>query len=336
MGNRQQIQALPAALRMTLEKARAEFGAVVRKIRWGDGPVYVCAEGDYAALGPAAACALETLVGWPVVAHSAEIFQTYALSLLRARSVLVMISAGGEWPEGQELAHTAHKRDCTLVVLANNPDSPLVKSADHIFLARAEGDTESPAVAVCLHAALNFLAFEAARVLKRPEPQWDLLEREFDELPEKLDWVFTQLSAAVRALAAEVTRFPSLRIVGGGFYRFPAWRAARRMRLSSGVAVEATEASEFCSGLASRARRDDALLLLSGSHSKIKRLLHRCAAQAHTNGVRVFSLTDSNDRELAERSDLGILVPPLLEPSACTLTMFMLELLAMEARRVTK
>ena len=248
----------------------------------------------------------------------------------------MMITAKGEWPEALELASVAKERDCTLVVLTNTAESPLGKLADHLFLTHTEGDMESPAVAVSMHASLNLLAFEAARVLKRPEPQWDLLEREFDELPEKLDWVFTQLSAAVRALAAEVTRFPSLRIVGGGFYRFPAWRAARRMRLSSGVAVEATEASEFCSGLASRARRDDALLLLSGSHSKIKRLLHRCAAQAHTNGVRVFSLTDSNDRELAERSDLGILVPPLLEPSACTLTMFMLELLAMEANRVTK
>ena len=41
MGRRQQIQDIPIALRVTLEKARTEYEAVVRQVRWGDGPVYV-------------------------------------------------------------------------------------------------------------------------------------------------------------------------------------------------------------------------------------------------------------------------------------------------------
>jgi len=68
----------------------------------------------------------------------------------------------------------------------------------------------------------------------------------------------------------------------------------------------------------------------------MKKLLHRCAAQARMNGARVLSLTDSNDQELVEGSDLGILVPSLLEMPASTLTMFMLEWLAMEALRAPK
>jgi hypothetical protein len=47
----------------------------------------------------------------------------------------------------------------------------------------------------------------------------------------------------------------------------------------------------------------------------------------------VFSLTDSNDRELAEGSDLAILIPSLLEAPGSTLTVFMLEWLAWEAQR---
>ncbi len=93
------------------------------------------------------------------------------------------------------------------------------------------------------------------------------------------------------------------------------------------------EATEFLSAGAGFARKDDSVLLLSGSHSKIKKVLHQCAAQARKNGARVLSLTDSNDRELAERSDLGILVPSLLEVPASILTMFMLEWLAMEVLR---
>ncbi|MGA2987018.1 MAG: SIS domain-containing protein [Terriglobia bacterium] len=336
MGNRQQIQAISGALRITLEKARAEYGVAVRKVRWGDGPVYVCGAGDCAALGVAAGYAFETFLGLPVVARPVEVFQSYGLSLLHPRSVLVMISARGEWPEAQQLAQSAQERGCTLVALANTPDSPLVNLTDHVFLTRAEGEMETPAVTVCMHAAVNFLAFEAMRVLKKPKPWWDLVDKEFEQLPDKLDWVFTQLPSVVRSVAAEVARLPRLRIVGGGFYHFPAWWAARRMRFLAGLPVEALEASDFASGLAHFARRDDAILFLSGSHSKIKKLLHRCAAQAHMNGARVLSLTDSNDRDLAEGSDLGILIPSLLEAPASTLTMFMLEWLAMEALRATK
>ena len=108
------------------------------------------------------------------------------------------------------------------------------------------------------------------------------------------------------------------------------------MRFLAGLPVEAVEASEFLCGLGNIARSDDVVLFLSGSHSKIKKLVHRCAAHARLNSARVLSLTDSNDRELAEGSDLGILVPSLLEAPACTLTMYMLEWLAMEALLVTK
>jgi DNA-binding MurR/RpiR family transcriptional regulator len=336
MGNRQQIQEIPDALRLTLEKAHAEYGAVIRKVRWGDGPINVCGAGDCAALSLAAGYALEYFLGLPVVARPVEVFQSYGRSLLQPRSVLVLISTRGEWPEAQELALNALERGCTLVALANTPDSPLVKLADHVFLAPAEGDAGTPAVTVCLHAALNFLAFEAMRVLKKPKPWWDLVEKEFDQLPEKLGWVFTQLPSVVRSVAAEVAGLPSLRIVGGGFYHYPAWQAARRMRFLAGLSVEAIEATEFWSGLAHFARRDDAILFLSGSQSKIKKLLHRSAAQARLNGARVLSLTDSNDRDLVEGSNLGILIPSLIEAPASTLTMFMLEWLAMEALRAAK
>jgi DNA-binding MurR/RpiR family transcriptional regulator len=96
------------------------------------------------------------------------------------------------------------------------------------------------------------------------------------------------------------------------------------------------EPAEFWNGIAHFARRDEAVLFLSGSHSKIKKLIHRCAAQARANGARVLSLTDSNDRDLAEGSDLAILIPDLLEPPSSSLMMFMLEWLAMEALRATK
>lgn len=331
MGKRQQIQEIPAALRTTLEKAATDYGALVRKVRWGDGPVFFCGAGRHAALGIAAAHAFETFAGWPLVARPAEVFLAPAQRLLRPRSVLLLSVAGGEWPEVQELATLARQRDCTVVALTPDPDHAIAKLADHVFLIRAEGDADSPAVTVCLHAALNALALEAARALKRPEPVWEEIEQEFAQLPEKLEWVFTQLSSGVRSLAREFAQLPRLGIVGAGFYQYPAWQAAWRLQPLPGPRVEHLEASEFLSAHADLTRPGDALLFLSGSRSKLKKLLHRGAAQARTNGARVLSLTDGNDRELCDASDLGVLVPALLDAPSSTLMLFMLEWLAMEA-----
>ncbi len=335
MGSRQQIQDIPNALRVTLEKARTEYETAVRQVRWGDGPVYVSGAGGCAALGMAAGYAFEMFLGWPVVARPVEVLQTYALSLLRPRSVLLMIGAAGEWPEALELLRVARQRGSTLVVLTNTPDSPLAKTADQVLLVRAEGEGDVPAVTVCFHAALNYLALAAARLLKRHESQWDSLERELERLPAQVDWVLTQLPVAVRSMAAELGGFLRLRIVGGGFYHFPAWRAARRLRVLAGLSAEGMEASDFSSGLAD-VRRDEAVLFLSGSRSKIHKLTHRSAAEARVKGARVLSITDNQDRELVERSDLGILIPALMEAAGCTLSLSLVEWLAVEAARAAK
>ncbi|HTS67382.1 MAG TPA: SIS domain-containing protein [Terriglobia bacterium] len=333
MGTRNQVQAIMSALALTLEKARAEYGTTLRKVRWGDGPIYVCGVGNYSALGLAAGLAFESFGGWHVVARPPEVFLNYSLSLLQSRSVLVLISPPGEWPEAQELAARAHERGGTVVAMANTMDSPLVKLADHAFLVRAEGAGDSPAIAVSMHAALHLLAFKVTQALKKPKPIWEQVDRDFDLLPGKLEWVFTQLSGVVDSLVEEAAHLPRLCLVGGGFNYYPVRHAAWRMHSLASPRVEEVEATEFSSAASHFARRGDAAFFVSGSHSKLKKTIHRAAAQARAQEVRVLSLTDSNDRELVEGSDLGILVPQLQEAPASTLALFLLEWLAMETLR---
>jgi glutamine---fructose-6-phosphate transaminase (isomerizing) len=336
MGNRQQIQDIPGALRVTFEKARSEYEGAIRQVRWADGPVYVCGTGKCAALGRTAHYALEMLLGLPVVARPIEVFETYSLSLLKQRSVLLLIAAGSDVPEAEELARVAKQRGADLVVMTNAPEGALAKAADQLLLVRAEGDGDTPAVVACLHAALNFLALTAARLLRRHESQWDALAREFEQLPTQIDWVLMQLPVAVRSMAADLARFKHPCIVGGGPYQFPACRAAERLRNLAGLEAKAVEASEFWNGIAGLARRDDAVLFLSGSRSKIKKLAERSATQARVNGARLFAFTDRDDRELSEQADLGILVPTLMELTGCTLSLCLAELLAVEVARAGK
>jgi fructoselysine-6-P-deglycase FrlB-like protein len=336
MANRQQIQEIFGALRTTLERARRECSDVVRRVRWGEGPVYFCGQGPCSELGIAAAYAFESLLGWPVVSHPAEVFRTYGLNLLRPRSVLLIVSTSGDSLEVQELVNAAHDRGSTVVVLCNAPGGASANGADHVLVMCAEGGADTPAVAVCLYSALNFLALEGARVLKRPDPKVASLADEFDQLPGKLEWLFMQHTAVVRSAAAAVSNASRLHIIGGGFFHFPAWHLARRVRSLPAVAVDASEASEFLSTPSELAREGDTGLFLSSSQSKLRKHIHRSAARAAQNGVHVVSITDSNDYELVQASNLAVLIPLMSEAPASALTMFVLEWMMAEAQRATQ
>ncbi len=333
MAGRQQIQEIPQALKITLEHARAEYGALARKIRWGDGPIFVCGVGECSGFAVAAECALETHLSRPVVARPAEVLLNYGLALLRPHAVLLFISGRGDSPEALELSAAARERGCALIALTCAPESALAKSADHLFSVAGVNDPETAAATVCMHAALNLLPFEVMRVLKKAKPWWDDVAMDFEQLPDKLNWVFTQLSPMIRSVAAELAGAPGLTIVGGGFHQYPAWWSARRIESLSGKPVDAVEPSGARPEFGHNHPRGHTQLFLSGSHSKMKKLIHRCAAQAHSAGARVLSMTDANDRALVEDSDLGILIPELQEAPSSTLALFMLEWLAMEIAR---
>lgn len=328
MEPKRQILDIPRALRDTLEKGRPEYEALIRQTRWGEGPIYLCSCGAAAPASLAGAYAFEFLLGWPAVARSATVFESYSLGVLRPRAVVLVISASGEAPEALELARQARSHGATVLALTGNSCSPLTQVVDGVFLTRGEAAGDAPATSVCQHAALAYIALVAAKTLKRPTPQLKSIEEEFGELPRQVEWALTQLPDAIRSLASELQNLGRLALVGGGFYHAPALRGARRLRELAGMDAEAVEASEFPSF--HYLRRDDACLFLCGSRSRIKKTIHDAAAQAKAKGARILSLTDSNDRELAERSELAILTTTLTEVAGSTLTLSLLEWLAVE------
>jgi len=331
MLSRQAIYDIPSALRATLGSAPAECQALVRSVRWGEGPLYIGGIGPASTLGLAAGYAFETFLSLPVVALPLGVLQNYTPSLARPRSVLLMISLGEGTPELHELAQVLRRRSSTLILLTNSPETPLAKLADQVLLVRAQGEGEVPGILVCMHAALNLLAVVAAGILKPPAPQQAALEREFEGLADQLDWVLSQHAAGVRSLAAELLRQERLSVVGGGFFHIPALHTARRLQRLAGLAAEGMEITEFALDLP---HHPDGVLLLSGSRCKMKKFAHHAAAELRVRGARVLSLTDSNDRELAGRSDLALLLPTLSEAAGCTLSLFLGEWLAVEAERL--
>jgi glucosamine--fructose-6-phosphate aminotransferase (isomerizing) len=214
--------------------------------------------------------------------------------------------------------------------MTNNPASQLAKSAQGVILTRAESADDTPATAACQHAALTYFAWVAAQTLKRPSAALSSLEEEFEKLPGHAEWTLIHLADAIRSLASELRSRPGAWVVGGGFYHPAALQGAGRVRELARLHAVGLEAAEFRRGSRAAASSQDAVLFLSGSHSKFKREIHQSAAQARIEKMAVLSITDPNDRELTDRSDLAVLIPSLSEVVGSTLVLTLVEWLAAE------
>jgi len=333
METRAKILEIPRLLRETLEKGARESETLIRHVRWGEAPIYICGCGASLPMGMAGAYLFEWLVGWPVLARSAKVFEAYTLSTLRPRSVVIVISALGEDPEGLEVVRTARSRGAVLLALTRNPDSPLATACEGVFLTRDEGAEDSAAAAVCQLAALSSIALIAARVLKHSSAGLELFEDELKRLPGQLEWSFTQLSDALRSLAQELRAMERFWLVGGGLYHPVVVRGAWRLSAFGGIHGQGIEVSEFCSDPLLHLQRGNVAIFVSGSRLRIKREVHQAAAQIKLKGSRLIALTDTNDRELVDRSEMAILVPPLSEVGGSILALALLELLASQMAR---
>ena len=96
MDRRQQILDVPRSLRDTLEKGRLEFESVIRRVRWGEGPVFMVGTGSSFLAALTGAHAFEDLLGWRVIAQAAGGFNVDGLPVTRPRSVVLALSNSGE------------------------------------------------------------------------------------------------------------------------------------------------------------------------------------------------------------------------------------------------
>jgi glucosamine--fructose-6-phosphate aminotransferase (isomerizing) len=333
METRAKILEIPRFLRDTLEKGVHEYETLIRRVRWGEAPIYICGCGASLPLAGAGTYLFEWLAGWPALARSAKVFEAYTVSTLRPRAVLLVISASGEDPEALEIARLARSRGAIPLALTRHAESPLARACEGVFLTRDEGAEDSAAAAVCQLAALSSIALMAARLLKHSSAGVEVLEDELKRLPEQLEWSFTQLWDALRSLAQELHALGRFWLVGGGLYHPVVLRGAWRLSAFGDLHGEGIEVSQFCSGPLSHFRRGEAAMFVSGSRLRINRLVHQAAAQINVKGARLISLTDTNDRELVDRSEIAILLPPLSELGGSMLALALLELLATPGAR---
>jgi glucosamine 6-phosphate synthetase-like amidotransferase/phosphosugar isomerase protein len=188
-------------------------------------------------------------------------------------------------------------------------------------------------VALCQQAAASYLALVAARVLRRPHPQLEAMEADFEKLPAHVEWVLTQLTDAAQSFAAQLRGLRGLCAVGGGFYHPAALQWAWLVRKLTGIDARGFEVAEFLHGPLARLEREAAVIVVSGSRCRAKKYIHQLVERLRKAKLRIFSVSDANDPEVSRHSELAVLLPVLSEVAGATLALAVLDWVAYQAAR---
>ncbi|HUI43281.1 MAG TPA: SIS domain-containing protein [Terriglobia bacterium] len=319
----------PVLSEMTL-KGRPDYERAVRGLHWEEPPVY--AVGSAATLPAAVALgyAFEDLLEWSVVVREAGRFLAGSLGTVRTGSVVVLIA--DESPEVIEAATAARKRGARVLGVTSEPAALAGEVQEMIVLPGVPGAPARGLAGACLqHAAAGYLALVAARVLKRPQPRLDRVEKDWAELPAHLDRAVSQFADAVRSLAAELRPRNPLFIVGGGLYHSSAHRAAALARREGDRPVVGVDPAEMRTGWLATVGEDSGAVFLSGSRSRWRKGLAELAREVKERGALSLALTDSNDHDLAREVRRTLLLPELAELPASILGLALAGWLAGEA-----
>lgn len=334
--SKKEISDLPRVLREALETGRAEYDELLRRTAWGDPPVYFVGSGTCHSVARYAAEVFETLLGWACSSGIPVEFSAEALLSVRLRSVFWLISDGNDAPEMLEVLNAVRKRNGIVLALVPNPEDPLAKAADGVFLARAAGEGGVVRRTICLQATVGCIALLTAKALKRNCAQFETLEREFLKLPSQVSWALTQLREPVRALASELTRAENLYIYAEGAYSAIAASSAALLNDLAGIHSQELNLADNVMQQGNPCGRDATLLILSGSRARAKKQVQRTFEWAKRGGGKILSMTDGNDSILARKSAMTLLLPTLSEPAGAILAHVIMAWAAYEARGLAR
>lgn len=328
MNIRNELVEIPDVLRRMQEEGRPLYDALIRRINWGERPVYILGDGACYPAALTGAWAFESFLGMPAIVERPAAFNAYTSRTLARRSLVIVVAGPEVTEETLAASQKAHSRGAKVWGVTPEPPGELAALADAIVNDYSGGSTaDGPCSVICRHAALLFLAMAAARVLKSPGQTQRSQEEELDKLPRHIEWVLNQISDAARALAKEAANLPDLDVVGGGAFYPVALQAACALHQPGGPRARGFEVLEFQQSRRQVLPPGAGVLYLSSSRCGLKAQVHRSARELRQEGhQKIFALTDGNDRPLSERADMAILLPDLPESAGAMLTLVFLQL----------
>ncbi len=330
---RGKISGTPAALDH-LFASQTEVERIIHRLPWGEAALTIIGTPDSWPACLAARYALERLSGWPIVAHKASEFKARALLSIQPRSLMIAVSYSGKEDSLLEAARLAVHRGATLLVVTGAPDSFLARLTNNVFSIKASSE-EPPRSRTTLleHAAALWLSVLAAKIFNPRHPQLHNQEQDFRALPERIDWMETHLLDVVLALAQEVGKCERLFVAGSALGFAVALHAPPLAPRSAPPAVQVLDLADSLHGVPEEFSPRDAFLFLSSSRSPAKHRVIELARRIGKTPARLFSFTDSNDRDLIDACEMSIMVPSIAEIPASLLELALLQWLLVGVER---
>jgi fructoselysine-6-P-deglycase FrlB-like protein len=331
---RKELLDIPVALRQICEEGLPLYDALIRRVNWGERPVFMLGDGPSYPAALSGAWAFESLLGIPVVVERPGVFCAYTSRALAPRSLVIVAAGRDASTETLEAARKARARGAIVWAITANPSCELATLADAAVNDYSGDPAEGSRSVFCRHAVMLFLAVAAARVLKPPGKLPGALEEELLNLARHVDWVLNQIADAAGALAKEIGALPGLYVTGGGAFFPVALQAAGRLRQPGAFPALGLELLDFQQSFRRIPQPGSGILYLSSSRCGLKTQARQSAREMRLEeNHKIFAVTDSNDRQLSERADLAVLLPILTEAGAALLTLVFLELAASYAGR---
>lgn len=317
-------------MRRMHEEGRPLYDALIRRVNWGERPVYMLGNGASYPAALSGAWAFESLLGVPVIVERPAVFNAYTSRTLVRRSLVVALPGANDCEETLAAGRKAHSRGAIVWAIAPDPASELADLADAaVNDFSEESPADGPRSIFCRHATMLFLAVAASRVLKSPARMPGSQQEELEKLPRHVEWVLNQISDAARALAKEIAPLPGLDVIGGGAFYPVALQGAGFLQQPGGLQTRGFEVLEFQQSRHRDLQPGAGVLYLSSSRCGLKAQVHQSARELRQGGhQKILALTDANDRQLSERADLAVLLPILTEAAGALLTLVFLELTA--------
>ena len=327
---KKELLEIPDALRQILEEGRPLYDSLIRRVSWGEKPIYILGNGPSYAAALSGAWAFQSLLGVPAIVDRPEAFIAYGSRALAVHSLVLMIGGSDDCESTLAAAQRARSRGAVVWAITANPGGELAALADATLNNYAGEDKSDGSRSVfCRHAVMLFLAVAAAQVLKAPTALLKAQQEELEKLPAHVEWVLNQIPDAARALAKEIRILPQLSITGGGAFHPIALHSAERMRQSAAIAAQGSGLLDFQQSSPRIAPPSSGVLYLSSSRCKLKEQVYLSIHQERKEGNhRIFAITDGNDHKLSERADLAVLLPVLTEAGGALVTLAFLELVA--------
>jgi len=303
-----------------LTKGRPQYERAIRGLHWGDAAIYVVSAAQSLPAALLAAYAFEGLLACPVAVREVSSFLAYSLGALRTGSVVVLIS--NEGPSTLNAARAATGRGAQVLALAQ-ASSPVAAASCQVFsLPEAGGAPSSGIAEACLeHMAMGYLALLAARLVRRPQPSLERLEKEWNEIPDHLDTLTSHLVDVVRASADTLRPAQALFFVGDGCHHASAERAASLAQRRGSCATPGSDLARFRCDFLPDLGQSAGVVFFSGSQSSRRKAVAELAREAKDRGANVLAVTGSNDHDLIREASLTLLLPDLMELPASILSL---------------